>query len=317
MMSTHTRIRDLEYLIALHEEGNVTRAAQRIGISQPAFTQQLRRIERRLRMKFFDRGNGRVIINACGASFMVHAYTSVRAFHRAINDAHESQFGDHQKLRVGASSFLARRWVELLQSVELHSFRKIEIEVTGAYTFDLLDRLHRHEIDLALVTSPPSSPTITSVRLAVHPFMIAMRNEHPLTGQRAVGMHQVAQYPWVFFERMVHPALHDRILRRMELENLPPRIWHRISQADQVPALLKQDSIVAWLTPDGAERVVGNGISAVPLQDSEIQLEVHLAALADSDSPLVRDYVRSFVKRVEEERGPIQLKLPIDHNRAA
>lgn len=317
MISTHTRIRDLEYLIALHEEGNLTRAAQRIGISEPAFSKQLRIIQLRLQMKFFERGNGGVVTNACGLSFMPHAYNSVRAFHRAVNDAHESRFSEHQKLRVGASSFLAKRWVELLHSVELRSFNKVNIEVTGAYTFDLLDRLLRHEIDLALVTSPPPSPNITSVRVAVNPFMIAMRNGHPLSGQRAVGLHQIAQYPWVFFERTVHPALHDRILRRMEIEHLSPLIWHRISQADQAPALLRHDSIVAWLTPDGAERVVGNGIAAVPLQDSEIQLEVHLATLADSDSPLVREYVRGFVKRVEEDRGPIQLKLPIDHNRAA
>jgi hypothetical protein len=84
-----------------------------------------------------------------------------------------------------------------------------------------------------------------------------------------------------------------------------------------VPVVLGEDSVVAWLTPAGAERIVGDRLVAIPLRDPEIRLEIHLATLAANKSPVVSEYVRKFVKSVEENRGPVQLQLPIGQNRAA
>lgn len=207
--------------------------------------------------------------------------------------------------------------MDLLQSVDLRSFRNVDIEVNSAYTFDVLARLHRGEIDLAVVISPSPNKGITSVRVAAQPFIIVMQEQHPLATKKSLGLRDLGDYAWVFFERNVHPSLHDQILRRMQEENLQARIRHRISQADHVLSLLRENSIVAWLTLDGAERIVGDGLVGIPLIDSEIQLEIHLATLADNSSALVSEYVRSFVRRVEEDHGPLQLTLPIDQNRAA
>lgn len=311
MTTNHTRIRDLELVLALHEEGNVTRAAQRVGISESAFSKQLQKIERRIQMQLFERKNGGVVTTASGRAFVAHAYDSVHAFYRAVNEARESRFAEGHKLRIGASCFLGRRWVEILQSVELRSYHGLNVEVIAAYTFDLLSRLQRHEIDLALVTSPPSNTAITTVSVASNPFIIVMREHHTLAAKQSVNLHEVAQFPWVFFERNVHPSLHGQILHKMQAEKLNARIWHLVSQADQVPALLRDDSLLAWLTPAGAKRIVGDGLIEIPLNDSEIRLETHLAALAANKSPLVSEYFRAFVKRVEEDRGPVQLTLPI------
>ena len=55
------RIRDLELVFALHEEGNMTQAAKRLGMSEPALGKQILNIERRLQTRLFERGNGGVV----------------------------------------------------------------------------------------------------------------------------------------------------------------------------------------------------------------------------------------------------------------
>jgi len=317
MTPGQTRIRDLELLLVLNEEGNMTRAATRLAISEPALSKQLRKLEHRLKLKLFERGNGGVITTAGGQAFMPHAHDCFHAFHRAVNDAHDSQFAEQQRLRIGASSYLSNRWLEGLQSVELRSRRKVSIELVTGFTFDLLGRLQSGEIDVALVESPPGNAAISSVRVANDPFMIVMRKEHALAGMKAVELCDVADFPWIFFERRVHPSLHDGVLRRMQEKNLHPRIRHLVTQADQVPVILGEDSGVAWLTPAGAERIVGDRLVAIPLRDPEIRLEIRLATLAANKSPVVSEYVRRFVKRLEEDSGPVQLRLPIDQNQAA
>jgi len=317
MTPGQTRIRDLELLLVLSEEGNMTRAATRVGISEPALSKQLRKLEHRLKLKLFERGKGGVVATAGGQAFMPHAHDCFHAFHRAVNDAHDSQFGEQQRLRIGASSYLSNHWLERLQSVDFRSRRKVSIELVTGFTFDMLGRLQSCEIDVALVESPPGNAAISGVRVANDPFMIVMGREHALAGMKAVELRDVADFPWIFFERRVHPGLHDGILRRMQQQNLHPRIRHHVTQADQVPVILGEDSAVAWLTPAGAERIVGDRLVAIPLRDPEIRLEIHLATLAANKSPVVSEYVRRFVKRLEEDRGPVQLRLLIDQNRAA
>lgn len=317
MTPGQTRIRDLELLLVLNEEGNMTRAATRVGVSEPALSKQLRKLEQRLRVKLFERGNGGMVTTASGQAFVAHAYDCFHAFHRAMNEAHDSQFGEQHRLRIGASSYLSNGWLGRLQTVELRSHRKVSIEMVTGFTFDMLGRLRSGEIDVALVESPPGNAVVSSVRVANEPFVIVMLREHSLAGMKSVELGDIAAFPWVLFERRVHPSLYDGILRRMQEKGLHPRIRHHVTQADQVPVILGEDSAVAWLTPAGAERIVGDRLTAVPLREPEIRLEIHLATLAANRSPVVSEYVRRFVKGVEGDRGPVQLSLPIDQNRAA
>ena len=80
------RIRDLELVVALHEEGDRTQAAKRLGNSEPALSKQLRRIERRIQTILFERGNGGVVTTGSGRAFVAHATESVQAFRRAVHE---------------------------------------------------------------------------------------------------------------------------------------------------------------------------------------------------------------------------------------
>lgn len=311
-MTGRMRIRDLEFVVAAYEVGNLTLAAKRFSISEPAFSKQLKKIERCIQTPLFERDNGGVVPTASGRAFVAHAVDCIQAFRRAVHDAHEMKYGNRHKLRIGASSFLSRAWIELLCSVELHSHRDFNLEVLGGYSLDLLSQLQHHEIDLALVTSPPPTPAITTLCVAKSPFMIVMQRSHPLASRESVLLNDVARYPWIFFNRNVHSYLHDQILHRIETDGYHIRVLHQIGQAEQASVLLTDNDLVAWLTPAGAERIMENDLVSMPLLDAEIRLETHLVTLADNKSPLVSEYVRTLVTKIEEQRSPLQLPLPIE-----
>jgi len=105
--------------------------------------------------------------------------------------------------------------------------------------------------------------------------------------------------------------MHDLNLRRAEIAGDRVRIQHRVNHFDHVPRLLTDDRVLAWLTPTGAERIARPGLVARPLDDLEIRLETHLAALTSNSSPLVAEYFRCFLAQLEEDHSPIQLTLPL------
>jgi DNA-binding transcriptional LysR family regulator len=310
-MTDPTRIRDLELVLAAYETGNLTQAAKQMHLSEPALSKQLHTIERRMRVHLFERGRAGTALTEQGRAFVEHARLSIQEYHRAVHEAHEAGRAEQHKLRIGTSAFLPSCFIEALHSVELRLYRNLVLEIVTAYSCDLLTQLQHHEIDLALVRSPPAMATITTLRIAVDSFVIALREGHPLAARSSVTLAEVAAFPWIFFNRNVHPPLHDQILDRLQRERRELRILHHISFADHVPALLTDNLLVAWLTPTGARRVSRSDLRFIPLVDTEIRLETHIASAANNSSPLLSEYVRQFVTRFEARKAMAQLRLPI------
>jgi DNA-binding transcriptional LysR family regulator len=310
-MATQLKIRDLELVVALHEEGNLTQAAKRVGVTEPALSKRLLLIERKVQAKLFDRGHDGAAVTGAGRSFVEHILESLHSYYRAIHEARQSKRGERHKLRIGTSPYLPSGFIEFLHSIELQLYRDLEIEIAVEYSIELLAKLQRQQIDLAFVNAPPESPLVTTLPIAKKPYMIAFREGHPLAAKKSTTLAEIADYPWVFFSRNIHPPLHDLILRCAEAKKRPANVVHFINQADQVPALLKDDKLIAWLHTAGAEQVAHSGLMAIPLLDDHIYLETHLASLVDNKSQLISEYVRTFVPRYKAQQLPEQLSLPI------
>jgi len=306
-------IHDLEFSVALYEERNLLRAGERVGFGQSNASKRLRLIEQEVCHQLFKRSHGRSPGNMeptpAGDIFVEYIRVCLHAYSCALNGASEARLGERLMLRIGASAYSSPEILDRLYSTELRAYPNLSIEFMTEPTAELLKDLQLKKIDLALLLTPPESRVVTTTLVASEPFMIAMWKSHPLASKRSVTLSEVAGYPWIFFSRSAHLHLHDLILTRVEEIQRRATIVHRILHADQVPAFLKNDSTLAWLTPAGAERLANRGFVFVPLLDSEIRLEAHLAALADNKSRLVSDFVRTFMKQTEDMRSPGQSPL--------
>jgi DNA-binding transcriptional LysR family regulator len=310
-VATKTRIHHLELVIALSEERTLSQAAKRVGMTQPAVSKRLHVIERRLQPKLFQVNHRGANITESGRFFADYAQQSVNLFHRGIHEARQARHAHLNRLRVGPSPFQPSHLVEMLRTVGLRLYRNLLIEIESTFSCDLLGKLEQHEIDLALLTSPPAKPTITTALLGVRSFMMVFHERHELATRKSVGLADVAAYPWVFFNRHVHPHLHDLILHRARAMHITPNVAHNIMQAEQVPAFVKDGLSVAWLSPTWAVRFAHGELISRPLVDKEIRLETHLATLANNSAALVSEFVRTFMKRHQQERQPVQMALPI------
>lgn len=311
-MSGQLKIRDLEMVVALHEAGSFTQAAKRVGITEPAFSKRMQFIENHVKVKLFDRGRDGAKTTDSGRVFVAQVEDGLHNIRRGIHDAQEAKYGEGRKLHVGVSAYLPSSLIENLRSVEASFSHDLSMELVLGPSMELLTDLRQRRVDLAIVSSPPQTPIFTTIRIATSPFMIAFRKQHPLAGKRVLLLSEVADYPWAFFKRSVHPYLHDFILHRVEGEHRKARVLHYGNHPDQVISLLKDDRTIAWLNPAGTENLVDRGILFVPLLDDHIHIESHIVYLASNKSQSVTEFVRRFVKRIEQTKSPEQLALPVD-----
>lgn len=208
------------YVIAIAEEGSVSAAARRIGISQSALSQRLGSLERRLGAELFDRQSARLAPTLAGQVYLRWARDAVRAEDQALRKIAAVTNHGYRRLQVGTS--LPRGSGMLLDVAE-----RFQREVTGCTLFfseagmpeTHRSQLESNEIDCALLTPvSPRSPAIRSEVLCRERMLVLARKDDDL-GARDVGGPYPAIPPEALRDRRFvmppHNLRHNQVIRSL------------------------------------------------------------------------------------------------------
>ncbi|GAA5196346.1 LysR substrate-binding domain-containing protein [Rugosimonospora acidiphila] len=191
-------LRQLEYLIAVAEEANFTRAAERVRISQSGVSAQIRQLERELGGALIDRSGRAATLTTAGAAAVVHAraaLASVAAMRRAVDDVHGLIRG---RLTVGmVTGCTVTSLFDALAA--LHAARPgIEITLFEDNSDRLVDGVRTGSTDLALVgMAGPPPAGMEALPVVSERIVAAVPRDHPLAGRRRVSLADLAPYPVV------------------------------------------------------------------------------------------------------------------------
>jgi len=196
----HPTLRQLMTFLSAVETGSVTAAAKALHLSQPAASQQLRDLERALRVRLLDRAKGRVIPTPAGEAILAAARRAQSAAEDIVAAAAEFRDGEAGRVRLGAG---ATACIYLLPDILARVKRRmprLEVTVATGNTADILDRLEAGALDVALVTQPVrasravvQTPLMADRLLALVPKVLA-----PAGG--AIGAAQLARLPLILYE---------------------------------------------------------------------------------------------------------------------
>jgi len=191
-------LRQLEYFIAVAEEANFTRAAERVQISQSGVSSQIRQLERELGAELIDRSTRSATLTAAGEAALEHARAAVvsaQAVHQAVGEVTNLIRG---RLVIGmVTGCTITPLFDALAAFHV-AHPGVEISLTEDTSDRLVDGVRAGAIDLALVGTGHAAPTglgaltITRERLAA-----AMPTGHALTKKRRVLLSDVSAYPIV------------------------------------------------------------------------------------------------------------------------
>jgi DNA-binding transcriptional LysR family regulator len=304
-------IKLMEAAIALSEELNFSRAAQKLRISQPALTKRIAELENRLGVPLFARDHQTVEVNDSARAFVEEARLSVLHGERAFQAARRTASGVDVVLNIGKSPYTDPFLVSTLLSLRLPLFPHLRIDLTSQFSCELVHQLLGGSLDLAIATEPPESPLMTTVKIDEAPFYIAMSERDKLASCRSISLEDMGGRCWILFERRLHPPLYDSIMRRAEGQGVfPSRIKHFTVPEEAFPSVA-DGSCVAFLVKVGALLVARNGVTVRPLTEDTLLLKTFMASRADNSSKVASELVRAFMQKLSRLAGDKQLSLPI------
>ncbi|MDQ2730715.1 MAG: LysR family transcriptional regulator [Armatimonadota bacterium] len=191
-------VHQLISFLQVASEGSVTRAADRLYLTQPAVTKQLQALERELGARLFERTGRGVELTEAGTALLDYAQRSLSLLDECRQVISDIGAGAAGRLVIGAgvttSIFQLPAWLRRLQE----SYPGLDIVVrTGGSKQIAASVLHR-EIELGLVTSPVEDPAICSLPLYKEEITLVADPRHPFAGQTVEG-EELAAAPFILF----------------------------------------------------------------------------------------------------------------------
>lgn len=189
-------LRQLEYLVAVAEEANFTRAAARVHISQSGVSAQIRQLERELGATLFDRSGRRVTPTAAGEAALVHARAALAAVHavRAAVDDHNGLV--RGRLRVGmVTGCTITPLFDALAALH-RAHPGVDVVLTEAASDELVAWVRDGTLDLALVGVAGAPPDDLGSSVIVQEGLVAVvAADHPLARRRQTTVADVCGHP--------------------------------------------------------------------------------------------------------------------------
>jgi DNA-binding transcriptional LysR family regulator len=236
-------LRQLRYFVAVAEEANLTRAAERLGLRSPSLSQQVRGLERELGAALFDRTAAGMELTPAGAALLPEARAALAAAERGARAvaAASSATGT---LVVGVPPGIPPDLPGRLGAAARDA--RVRPVYEDAATDRQLAALRRRELDLAVVTLPADLAGLASATVHDEPLGVLMADGHRLAAREAVAWRDLAGERLLWFDRGLASGYHDAVLDACRAAGWDPET--RVSTARRAVAraeLTSGEQIVA------------------------------------------------------------------------
>ncbi len=287
-------LRHLRYFVAVAEEQNITRAAERLHISQPPLSRQVRDLEGELDVVLFERTAKSLRLTDAGRVFLTEARAVLMRVEEATQTVRAMATGQHGEVNVAYAPSLT---VELLPAA-LREFQQrrpgVRVILHDLSTEAMLDGLREGSLHVALTIRPPKSSLASLVfhELCRYPICLAAHPSHPLARSRAVSLRSVGKERLLGFTLRDYPEYHDWFARLFKPLGEIPRVSEEYDSATSLIAAVETGRGVA-LVSQSFTCFVGRRLKLRPVKPAPAPFLVGIVSRRESLADATREFVEA------------------------
>ncbi len=171
-------IKHMRMICSIAESSNMTKAAEKLCITQSALSQQLKDIENKLGTDLFFRARKKMILTEVGIQLLDTAVNVLEAVDQAERTISQKIKGETGELKVGTQCIFCYKWLPQVLRLFHAKYPHVEIEVGNS--LDLVEELEEKKYDLIISGAIPTAEVYTAVPLFKDQLVCIMPKDHPL-----------------------------------------------------------------------------------------------------------------------------------------
>ena len=288
-------LRDLRYFLAIAQNGSVSRAAEQLHLSQPALSEQIRKLEDELGAPLFARTSRGVHLTDAGEALLPHARTVLAQADVAADAVRQVTRGLVGTLTLG---FIDSAALAILPPL-IHRFSErypdVKLRLRELGTRVQLEAIEQGTIDVGIVRGPIWNPELAGRRITTETLLVALPSTHRLAGEERVRVADLHDDGFIMYPSERGAGLAEETLRMCHAAGFDPRVTQEANEIYTICAMVAAGLGVA-IVPESASAVALSGVVYRPTDDPRAALERW--AVWRDEAPLA--VVRAFIDTLGE-----------------
>jgi LysR family transcriptional regulator for metE and metH len=179
-------IRHLKLIKAIVEEGSLTKAIDKLHLTQSALSHQLRDAESQLGTRIFTRQNKKLILTQAGEKLYQLAGEVLQKIEDTEREIRQMVYGEIGEIRISTECYSSYHWLPSVLKQFHQFYPNVELKIITEATHFPLQKLLSHELDIAIVSDCLSDKNITYQELFQDEMMMLVSDDHPWAEKKYV-----------------------------------------------------------------------------------------------------------------------------------
>jgi DNA-binding transcriptional LysR family regulator len=299
-------LRHLRYVVTLAETLHFGRAAERLHLSQPPLSHQIKQLEEELRITLFHRTKRQVQLTEAGRMFVQEARVILAQAAHAANLASRVDQGEVGQLTIGvAGPADAPIFVQILRTFA-QKHPKVRVVLRNMSSLDQTHAISEERLHVGFVALPIDDAGLATETVMRQPIMIALPPEHPLAKRQRVPLKELFGEPQIMFARANGPRFFDAVLAACREAGFSMNIAHEVDNLYTACALVAA-GLGVCLVPAGVQDSHRTAAMVLRPVTPALRVDMHIALAYKQQSaselvPLFVDVVREVVKKQSQPK---------------
>jgi len=288
-------LRHLKYFLAVAEELNFTKAAEKLFISQPPLSRQIIELENEIKAKLFIRNNKKVELTEAGKYFnqeVIALFKNLEQINLKTKKIADNVSGEFTIAYISSiySSVISKLIQHLKKQFPYVNFKLFEIATTKQ-----IDALEQGKIDLGIIRSPVKSPKIKSQLWFKDGFSVVY-NKELIQIQAEEEIPNLKDETFVFFNKDYAPHYHEVLLELCAYYGFKPKVVHESNNINSIVQLVKNGLGISIVPSNIAKNNRDHEIGFIELKKVQLFTDFSLISSKEDDSEITKSAVDFLIR---------------------
>lgn len=283
--------------VAVAEELSFRRAADRMNMTQPPLSRQIKILEERVNLRLLERNNRRVSLTSAGESFYQSAIDIIQRSEQAVLNARQAERGETGSIALGFVPSAAFKFMPLIAQKMTEEMPMVSLTPIEMMGYEVVEAQRSGRIDLGLTRMENSRGEIERTRVVHEPFLLAIPKSNPLAKKVDLSISDFNGEPYISFTKDRGGYLKETLNALFYACKIMPDTRLEASQTHAVISLVNHGLGFA-LVPRSAQVIqMENTVYRYIDLPAEFRSDMYMVSRSGQNS-IVRDRVKTLIADV-------------------
>lgn len=238
-------LRQLEYFQMASRLKNITRAAERLRVSQPNITVAVKKLEAELGIQLFDRSQKQLSLTPEGAVFLNRIELALRNIQDAVVEVNDYKQLQKGTIKIGIPSMIGAYLFPKIFSSFQRRYSHLDIYLYEEGSMAIREQLERDELDFGIVIISGASQNLQLLPMSTNQILACVPPQSPLAEKSSLAISDLSEIDLIMLKEGSY--LRNLVLQKLKAENIDPNIVLESNQIETIKGLVASDVGAAFL----------------------------------------------------------------------